>query len=711
MMQAEWARLTGSGGRAETLYQKAVQLAGEGSFIRYKALSNELAGKYYRDKDYQDLALYYFRQAAYYYSVWGAKGKVRQLERDYGVHSAAAARIPAPVDGTISVTVESIDIRTIMMASQALSKEIGLGQLLNTLMEIVIVNAGAQRGCIRVMTGSGLVVEGEYEAEGDAIRVTKYDGNEYDFYPKSMFDAAAEKQETVILDDAESDHPYRHDPYLLQYRPKSVLCMPLMNQNKVTAIIYLENNLVSGAFTKERLQTIDLLSREMVYSLENASLYSDLERSEEKYRELVGHLMDGIVIVQNDRFVFVNEAMADMVGSTVDLLTGDRFERYVHHEDLPIARQYHKGLLNGEGEFAEYEIRLTHPEISREIIAIFKAAVIQYSERPAILGTVKDITERKRAEEELRTHRFRLEELVAERTEQLEDKNEQLNKYIDIVDKHVMIMHTDTAGQITSVSEEFCRISGYTKEELAGRNHGFLVPAGPASSSTRLWELQAAADTVWKGELVQITKDGSTLWLDITVEPVKDQGRIAGYAFIGHNITDKKRIEQLSITDELTGLYNRRHFSDVFGREVDRASAAGEPLSLFLLDIDYYKKYNDTYGHFEGDTVLRKLGAVIREQLVGTGCTAFRLGGEEFGVLCAGLDAQQSYELAHKIRASVEALCIPHRCSATSEFVTVSLGIAVAAASGSEETIYKSADKALYTSKRKGRNCVTIYIG
>jgi diguanylate cyclase (GGDEF)-like protein/PAS domain S-box-containing protein len=584
MMKAEWARIVRKADVAEAYYNLAIQTSGKGSFIRYKALSNELAAKFYYSRDRNEIAAYYFRQASYYYSVWGAKGKIDQLERDYGELQGLVNRATVVPDQISAPSSEDIDVHSILMASEAISKEIGLDRLLETLMKIVIVNAGAQRGCIVMKSSSSILVEGEYQQDEDLITVKMQDSSLYDHYPRSIIAAAADSQDTIIYDDAGSEASFVEDEYMEMYKPKSLLCIPLMNQSKVTAIIYLENNLVTGAFTKERIRMINLLSREMVNSLENASLYTNLER------------------------------------------------------------------------------------------------------------------------------------LVAERTEELAYKNEQLNKYIDIVDKNVIIIQTDSQGVITAVSEEFCKSSGYQQEELLGQPHRFVEPSRDLDHPDHEFvdfEIGSASVMVWKGELVQLTKDSSTLWLDMAVESVWDQGLITGYTWIGHNITDKKRIEQNSITDDLTGLYNRRYFKDVIWREVKRAARNEDYLTFILLDIDNYKKYNDTYGHYEGDLVLHRIGLTINEQLRRATDYAFRLGGEEFGVVYSGADAEHSYGFAEKIRRSIEALNIPHEENDTSSCVTVSVGLAVVAVKDNqmnEEMIYKLADEALYRSKARGKNCVTMNV-
>ncbi|UJF33407.1 sensor domain-containing diguanylate cyclase [Paenibacillus hexagrammi] len=613
----------------------------------------------------------------------------------------------------MSTSIENIDIHSVIMASQAISKEISLDQLLRTLMKIVIVNAGAQRGCILMNTSSTSLVAGGYESEQDEITVRKYDISDFHEYPKAVLQAVAASGETIIYNNAADETPFADDPYIMSRQPQSVLCMPLMNQNKVTAFIYLENNLVTGAFTKERLKMIDLLSREMVYSLENASLYTDLEKSEEKYRDLINYLMDGIAIIQDRRFVFVNEAMGQMLGYAAADMTDMSLERFMTPDDLAMVQSHHDTILANAAPSLEYEVRLGYSDGRKEITAIFKATAIQYLSKPAILVAVKDITERKRSEEELRTHRDKLEQLVAERTEELEHKNAELNRYFDIVDKNVVIVQIDPHGIITLVSEEFCELSGYRREELLGSRHTLMRASSNPGGAHKEFAISSIQGDGWRGELLQRRKDGSILWLDLIMEPVIAGDLVSGYTFIGHNITDKKRIEQLSITDELTSLFNRRYFNELFSRELKRAVRKQSELTLILLDIDYYKKYNDTYGHYEGDRVLRKIGAAIQGQLRKESDFAFRLGGEEFGILSKGRSPKGSYDLAEQIRQSIEALQIPHEKNDRSEYVTVSVGVAVAKMEAGEftnEAMYKLADSALYASKAKGRNCVTLHI-
>lgn len=598
LMKAEWARINGKPLEAAKGYEQAVKLSEKGSFVRYKALCYELAAKFNMDLGYSDYASYLLKQSLYYYSVWGAKGKISQLNGAYP--DAARHQKEFSFNRSVTETTESIDLSSILLASQAISKEIELDHLLEALMDIVIKNAGAQRGCIIMKSQSDLLIEGEYNARDNKISVLLHRNYTDADLPDSIIRYVEESKETIIYKDAFSESEFVNDRYLNTHRPKSLVCMPLINHNQVVAIIYLENQLLTGAFTRDRMKIINLLSREMVYALENASLYADLERSEEKYRTLVNNMLDGIFINQDRKLVFANHALARLTGYELEEMLNQPFHTFIYPGERERVEGYYRNRTKGIPVPDEYETRLAHKNGERDIYVIHKVSLIEYLGRPAVQGTVKDITERKLAEEELRTHKEHLEELVNERTRELELNNQELNRNIQL-------------------------------------------------------------------------------------------------------------IEKLSVTDELTGVYNRRYFNTVFYEEVNRAKQNKGLLSFIMFDIDHYKKFNDTYGHYEGDNALRTLGKRLREYVRPLSDFVFRLGGEEFGVVASGLTSEESWELAEGIRSVVEELRIEHAMSKTSRYLTVSVGVATVQVDAmNENDIYKLADDALYQSKAGGRNRVTL---
>jgi diguanylate cyclase (GGDEF)-like protein len=177
------------------------------------------------------------------------------------------------------------------------------------------------------------------------------------------------------------------------------------------------------------------------------------------------------------------------------------------------------------------------------------------------------------------------------------------------------------------------------------------------------------------------------------------------------NVTKKlrganKKLETVSYTDSLTTLHNRRYFNLVYDREIKRAKRTHSDITFMMLDIDYFKQYNDTYGHIEGDHALKSVAKVLKDTLQRAGDYIFRLGGEEFGVLLTQTDAQNSAMLAQALCNAVKDRNIKHESSKASEFLTISIGVVSCTADDAldEDILISHADKMLYKAKERGRN-------
>lgn len=307
--------------------------------------------------------------------------------------------------------------------------------------------------------------------------------------------------------------------------------------------------------------------------------------------------------------------------------------------------------------------------------------------------------------------RVEAEQRLQDAHQELEQTNTQLVSYIDIVDKYVITSSTDSKGIITSTSEAFCEISGYGQQELIGNSHSIVRHHDmPSSIYSELWDTITQGKT-WQGELKNKKKNGDYYWVHAYISPVFDeQGNISGYTAIREDITDKKRAEDLSITDELTSLFNRRHFNNLFPQELARAHRDGKSVALMIIDVDYFKAYNDNYGHQQGDRVLQDISRVLKESLRRAGDFAFRIGGEEFGVIVMVDSNDEAYRIAEKLRGSVENRGIEHAYSQVSSLVTISVGVEVhqpdSAQPADMDLIYRLADDALYQAKANGRNQV-----
>ena len=216
-----------------------------------------------------------------------------------------------------------------------------------------------------------------------------------------------------------------------------------------------------------------------------------------------------------------------------------------------------------------------------------------------------------------------------------------------------------------------------------------------------------------EGELKHTTTDGKEYWFQNSVMPIlDDNGSEIGEVIVKYDITQKKIFEQLSITDALTMLYNRRHFNNLLSREINRAKREKVSLSFIILDIDYFKKYNDANGHKAGDEALISVANALKNLLHRGSDYAFRLGGEEFGIIFSRQNKEKSLEFAENIRKSIEDLKIIHSGSLVSKYLTISLGLLVVDFSEvfiDENGFYTMADDALYLSKERGRNRVSIH--
>jgi diguanylate cyclase (GGDEF)-like protein/PAS domain S-box-containing protein len=307
--------------------------------------------------------------------------------------------------------------------------------------------------------------------------------------------------------------------------------------------------------------------------------------------------------------------------------------------------------------------------------------------------------------------RIEAEKLVQEARCKLEHTNQQLSSYVDIVDRYVITSSTDSNGIITSTSDAFCEISGYSKPELIGNSHSIVRHSDiPEEIYKELWSTIMQGKT-WQGELKNQKKNGDYYWVHAYISPVRDeQGDISGYTAIREDITNKKRAEELSITDELTSLFNRRHFNNLLPQELARAERENKILALMILDVDYFKAYNDNYGHQQGDIALQSVAGVLQDILRRAGDFVFRIGGEEFAVIVTVDRGEEAFEIAEKLCQAVEDLGVIHSHSNVASHLTVSIGVKIhrcdSAHPADMDLVYRLADAALYQAKEKGRNQV-----
>ena len=300
--------------------------------------------------------------------------------------------------------------------------------------------------------------------------------------------------------------------------------------------------------------------------------------------------------------------------------------------------------------------------------------------------------------------------IISLKNRQINNINSQMKKYIKIVDENVLTSSTDLDGNITYASEAFCEISGYSKDELIATNHRIIRHSDMKESTYKeLWETITSGKT-WKGEIKNKKKNGDYYWVKASISPMFDnKGEIISYTSIREDITDKKIIEEISITDGLTNIYNRRYFDEIFPKIINEAKRKNELVAFVFMDIDHFKQYNDNYGHQKGDEVLINFAACLKQSLHRSSDYTFRLGGEEFAVVYQMETKEKAVEFANNLRKNIENLKIEHKYSSVSSYITASMGLICKNANEIViDEIYKQADDLLYQAKRSGRNQVKV---
>jgi PAS domain S-box-containing protein len=408
LVGAELARLEQRELDAERLYEAAIRSAREHGFVQNEGLTHELAARFYAARGFDTIAHAYLRGARRCYLRWGAFGKVRQLEQ---LHPHLRdAPVPASPTTTIGTPAEQLDVGTVLKAAQAVSGEIVLDKLIETLLRIAVEHAGADRGLLILFPGDGPRIAAEATSGRGQVEVTlRQTAASPAELPESVLHYVVRTRESVILDDALAQNPFSADEYLRQKHVRSVLCLPLVKQAKLIGVLHLENNLTSQVFTPARISVLELLASQAAISLENARLYNDLGEREARIRRLVDSNIIGIVIwdVQG-RIIDANQAFLDMVGYGREDLVSGRLRwteltpaEWRHADEQIIAE------LKATGTVQPREKEYFRRDGSRVPILIARA-LFEWKPDEGV-SFVIDMTDRKQAEEKLREseERFR----------------------------------------------------------------------------------------------------------------------------------------------------------------------------------------------------------------------------------------------------------------------------------------------------------------
>ena len=437
LVKAEKSRISDKDvGTVLSLYEQAIQSAKTYHYPNIVTLAHELLVRYWLDRGNASYAKIHLKEAIHGNQFWGATAKVKILEEQYAelfvqkpgqdIKTQTEQSLPhkAQLNSPSQQQTTSIqlDLESVMKASQVLSGEIVLSRLLKKMVHLIIENAGATRGLLILEKDGQWMIEAEGFPDVEKVTVMQaLPIEESEQVPITLINYISRTRENVVLSDATGEGGFTKDAFIIKNRPKSVLVMPLLNRGILNGILYLENNLTTGAFTRDRMQVITLLAFQAGISLENARLFEEkqqyadkladeiverkqaeaaLQESKDNYRLLVENQTDLLVKVdQEGRFEFVSPSYCKMFGKTEKELLGATFMPLVHPDDRETTAKEMKKLYSPP-HTAYVEQRAMTKDGWTWLAWLDTAVLDKKGDVAEIIGLGRDITDKKQAEME-----------------------------------------------------------------------------------------------------------------------------------------------------------------------------------------------------------------------------------------------------------------------------------------------------------------------
>jgi PAS domain S-box-containing protein len=531
LVEAEAARIDNRALDAEQLYENAIRLAHEYGLLQNEGVANELAARFYAARGFEKIARAYLRDARQCYFRWGAERKVRQLEQ---LHPHLREKpIAAFSTTTFGAATEQFDLGTVIKASQALSGEIDLGNLIDVLMRIAIEHAGANRGLLVLPRGDELRIEAEATVDCDRIEVFKRAVEvTTSELPISIIQYVARTEESVILDDALVHNSFSTDHYIAAKRCRSVLCLPLLRQAKLIGILYLENRLASHVFTPARASLLAQLASQAAISLENAHLYADLHKAEKSVRQTEAEfrlVIDAIPALAwsalpegvND---FVNKGWVEYTNLSLEDTKGFGWSAVIHPDDL--AAHYNRWRAAvATGQAFEGETRLRRADGQYRWFLI--RGIPLRDELGNIIkwyGTCTDIEDSKRAEAKIR------------------QAESELRRVVDTIPALAWSAVPD--GSVDFVYQSWVNFSGLSLEATKGDGWATVVHPDDLATHWDRWRTAVATGEFFEDEARFRRVDGQYRWHLVRAVPWRDElGNIVKWYGTQTDIEDRKQAE------------------------------------------------------------------------------------------------------------------------------------------------------------------------
>ena len=422
-----------------------------------------------------------------------------------------------------------------------------------------------------------------------------------------------------------------------------------------------------------------------------------LRFEEQRFRSFVEHSSDILVLLNLEgTIVYINPAVEQILGFKPEERIGAKGFELIHPDNMKfltdsfdaLARDTNAPVIRGE-------MHLRHKDGSWCTLEAVGSNLVNNNVVEAVIVNYRDITDRKRAEEKLRESEEKYRELIKYAPAGIYEVDYETNLFVN-------------------VNDAICEYTGYTKDKLLTMNFfNLLTEESQKLMLARLEKLMANEKIPQTVEYGIRTKGGEELWVHLSARYIYKSGKLKGATGVLYNITERKQAEnalrkseqryrELSIIDDLTQLYNSRHFHAQLEIEIERSNRYGQPLTLLLLDLDKFKKFNDKYGHVEGDNVLSKLGQVIKRCLRDPD-SAYRYGGEEFTIMLPMTTSEEGIVTAKRIQAELRKEAFSPVLG-QEVYMTVSIGLAQYKPKEEMKTFVRRVDKLMYQAKKDGRD-------
>jgi PAS domain S-box-containing protein len=532
LVSAEIARIEGRDSDAMRLYERAIHLAREHSFVQNEALAHEVAGQFYLARGFETIAHTYLRNARNCYERWGALGKVKQFDTSYP--HLPEERSPTFLTATIGTPVGQLDVETVVKASQVLSSEIVLADLIEKLMRIALEHAGAERGLLLRLRGDEPQIEAEATIGHGRIEVTvRHAAVVPSDLPQSALHYVIRTRQRVVVDDASVGNLYSEDEYVRQKRPRSVLCLPIVKQTKLVGALYLENNLTPCAFTSDRVAVLELLASQAAISLENASLYSDLQRSEAFLAEGQGISHTGSFgwSVLSGEIYWSEETYNIFEHDRAAKPTLEWIMQRVHPDDKDRVQQTIDLATREKTDF-DIEHRLLMPDGRVKHLHALAPALKISSGNLEYVGAVTDVTAAKQAVEALR------------RSEQhLFESEKSVRLIVDGIAGLVAIMNPE--GEVEFVNNQTLEYFGKTLEGLKGWTTSEAVHPDDLPQAVAAWRRSVETGDPYDVDHRLRRTDGVYRWFHSRGLSLRDaKGRIIRWYVLLTDIDERRRAEE-----------------------------------------------------------------------------------------------------------------------------------------------------------------------